>query len=151
MGPQYDHDLVAIGLAGLLLLLGHWPDYGVEKAGPGPQGIHSCHFDGCFRLNLLRRRGYTPGYAQLPYRRFFISNQVMVDLDKSSTIDAVDQSKCSTFHADKVLAAESQKVRVRAGTIAIMIPISPGTLLPSHSPHSPHAPTHLPVCPLRTW
>ncbi|GIL85589.1 hypothetical protein Vretimale_13302 [Volvox reticuliferus] len=117
--PQYDYDLVAIGLAGLLLLLGHWPDHGVEKAGPGPRGIHSCHFDGCFRLNLLRRRGYTPAYAQLPYRRFFISNQIMADLENSSTVEAVDHGRCSTFHADKVLAPESQKNLVTAVGVVV--------------------------------
>ncbi|KXZ53760.1 hypothetical protein GPECTOR_6g677 [Gonium pectorale] len=64
--------------------MGGWPWRSVEAVSGGPRYFHSCHFDGCFRLNLLRRGGYTQDYTQLPYRRYFINNTVVQSLDRAA-------------------------------------------------------------------
>ncbi|KXZ42182.1 hypothetical protein GPECTOR_188g287 [Gonium pectorale] len=100
--------------------MGGWPWRSVESVSGGPRYFHSCHFDGCFRLNLLRRGGYTQDYTQLPYRRYFINNTVVQSLDRAAaTTDSMGSTHCSTFHADKVLSAESQKNLITA--VGVMV------------------------------
>ncbi|KXZ40894.1 hypothetical protein GPECTOR_1477g659 [Gonium pectorale] len=100
--------------------MGCLPWRSVEAVSGGPRYFHSCHFDGCFRLNLLRRGGYTQDYTQLPYQRYFINNTVVQSLDRAAaTTDSTGSTHCSTFHADKVLSAESQKNLITAVGVVV--------------------------------
>ncbi|PNW70811.1 hypothetical protein CHLRE_17g734677v5 [Chlamydomonas reinhardtii] len=75
----------------------------------GPGCIHSLHFDGCFKLNLLSRgKFHCQLYKQWERRRYFLHNGAVNEVDGTWATDN-GPSRCSTFHADRVLASENSK------------------------------------------
>ncbi|PNW87380.1 hypothetical protein CHLRE_02g141011v5 [Chlamydomonas reinhardtii] len=92
---------------GLLPLPGRW--LSVEDVLAGPGCIHSLHFDGCFKLNLLSRgKFHCQLYKQWERRRYFLHNGAVNEVDGTWATDN-GPSRCSTFHADRVLASENSK------------------------------------------
>ena len=105
---------------GLLPLPGRW--LSVEDVLAGPGCIHSLHFDGCFKLNLLSRgKFHCQLYKQWERRRYFLHNGAVNEVDGTWATDN-GPSRCSTFHADRVLASENSKV-CNAG-VAFCSPLS---------------------------
>ncbi|PNH08587.1 hypothetical protein TSOC_004846, partial [Tetrabaena socialis] len=109
---------------------------GTENAGRGPFSLHSVHFDGCFKLNQIKRKSrckhpdstsvvgnvqYTRNYTQLSRRRYTIRNDLVEALEASGSgsADIGRNTDCSNFTADKVLAQESVKNLITAAGVVV--------------------------------